>query len=130
MGGAGAAGACPGADHDRDRRQFADAVRRVHRLGLQPPARVGPDGPGPHPVAADVAADAVEPVATAWDAAAQAGLRDRRLYEAANRCLAAAAEQAPAELTDAMARLIRCVERGRCPGDEFSDQVIEHGIEA
>ncbi|OMC46825.1 ergothioneine biosynthesis glutamate--cysteine ligase EgtA [Mycobacterium sp. IS-2888] len=83
-----------------------------------------------NPVAADIAAEAVEPVATAWDTAAQAGLRDRRLYEAANRCVAAAAEQAPPELTDAMARLIRCVERGRCPGDDFSDQVIEHGIAA
>ncbi|MGE2816463.1 ergothioneine biosynthesis glutamate--cysteine ligase EgtA [Mycobacterium heidelbergense] len=83
-----------------------------------------------HPVAADIAAEAVEPVATAWDAAAQAGLRDRRLYEAANRCVAAAAEQAPAELTDAMARLMRSVERGRCPGDDFSDGVIEHGIAA
>jgi glutamate--cysteine ligase len=81
-----------------------------------------------HPVAADIAAEAVEPVATAWDTAAQAGLRDRRLYEAANRCVAAAAEQAPAELTDAMQRLIRRVEQGRCPGDEFSDRVIEHGI--
>jgi glutamate--cysteine ligase len=82
------------------------------------------------PVAADIAAEAVEPVATAWDTAAQAGLRDRRLYEAANRCVAAAAERAPAELTDAMQRLIRCVEQGRCPGDEFSDQVIEHGLAA
>jgi glutamate--cysteine ligase len=82
------------------------------------------------PAAADIAADAVEPVATAWDTAAQAGLRDRRLYEAANRCVAAAAERAPAELTDAMQRLIRGVEQGRCPGDEFSDQVIEHGIAA
>ena len=82
------------------------------------------------PAAADIAADAVEPVATAWDTAAQAGLRDRRLYEAANRCVAAAAERAPAELTGTMQRLIRCVEQGRCPGDEFSDQVIEHGIAA
>jgi glutamate--cysteine ligase len=82
------------------------------------------------PVAADIAAEAVEPVATAWDTAAQAGLRDRRLYEAANRCVAAAAERVPAELTDAMQRLIRCVEQGRCPGDEFSDQVIEHGLAA
>jgi glutamate--cysteine ligase len=82
------------------------------------------------PVAADIAAEAVEPVATAWDTAAQAGLRDRRLYEAANRCVAAAAERAPAELTDAMQRLIRRVEQGRCPGDDFSDQVIEHGIAA
>jgi glutamate--cysteine ligase len=83
-----------------------------------------------HPVAADIAAEAVEPVATAWDTAAQAGLRDRRLWEAANRCVAAAAEHAPAELTDAMQRLIRNVEQGRCPGDDFSDQVIEHGIAA
>ena len=82
------------------------------------------------PVAADIAAEAVEPVATAWDTAAQAGLRDRRLYEAANRCVAAAAERAPAELTDAMQRLTRSVEQGRCPGDDFSDQVIEHGIAA
>jgi glutamate--cysteine ligase len=82
------------------------------------------------PVAADIAAEAVEPVATAWDTAAQAGLRDRRLYEAANRCVAAAAERAPAELTGTMQRLIRCVEQGRCPGDDFSDQVIEHGIAA
>jgi glutamate--cysteine ligase len=82
------------------------------------------------PVTADMAAEAVEPVATAWDTAAQAGLRDRRLYEAANRCVAAAAEKAPAELTDAMERLIRSVEQGRCPGDDFSDDVIEHGIAA
>ena len=82
------------------------------------------------PVAADIAAEAVEPVATAWDTAAQAGLRDRRLYEAANRCVAAAAERAPAGLTDAMQRLIRYVEQGRCPGDDFSDQVIKHGIAA
>jgi len=82
------------------------------------------------PVATDIAAEAVEPVATAWDTAAQAGLRDRRLQEAATRCVAVAAERAPAELTDAMQRLIRYVEQGRCPGDDFSDQVIEHGIAA
>jgi glutamate--cysteine ligase len=80
------------------------------------------------PVAADIAAEAVEPVATAWDTAARVGLRDRRLYAAANRCVAVAAEKAPAELTDAMQRLIRNVEQGRCPGDDFSDQVIEQGI--
>ena len=56
--------------------------------------------------------------------------RDRRLYEAANRCVAVAAEKAPAELNDAMERLVRCVEKGRCPGDDFADQVIEHGIAA
>ena len=80
------------------------------------------------PVAADIAAEAVEPVATAWDTAARVGLRDRRLYAAANKCVAAAAERAPPELGDSMQRLVDTVERGRCPGDDFSDQVIEHGI--
>jgi glutamate--cysteine ligase len=80
------------------------------------------------PVAADIAAEAVEPVATAWDTAARVGLRDRRLYQAANKCVAVAAEKAPAELTDAMQLLVSGVEQGRCPGDDFSDQVIEHGI--
>jgi glutamate--cysteine ligase len=82
------------------------------------------------PAAADKAAEAVEPVATAWDNAARLGLSDRRLYEAANRCVAVAAENAPAELNDAMERLVRCVEKGRCPGDDFADRVIEHGIAA
>ncbi len=80
------------------------------------------------PVAADLAAEAVEPVATAWDTAARQGLRDRRLYQAANKCVAIAAERAPAELTDAMQLLVIGVEQGRCPGDDFSDRVIEHGI--
>ncbi|ORV90720.1 ergothioneine biosynthesis glutamate--cysteine ligase EgtA [Mycobacterium interjectum] len=80
------------------------------------------------PVAADLAAEAVEPVATAWDTAARVGLRDRRLYEAANKCMAIAAERAPAQLTESMQLLASGVERGRCPGDDFSDRVIEHGI--
>jgi glutamate--cysteine ligase len=82
------------------------------------------------PVAADIAAAAVEPVATAWDTAARVGLRDNRLYAAANTCVAVAADKAPPELRDAMQRLVRSVEQGRCPGDDFSDQVIEHGIAA
>jgi glutamate--cysteine ligase len=82
------------------------------------------------PAVADIAADAVEPVATAWDNAARLGLCDRRLYEAANRCVAVAAEKAPAKLNDAMERLVRCVEKGRCPADDFADQVIDHGIAA
>ncbi|GLE52424.1 glutamate--cysteine ligase EgtA, partial [Mycobacterium montefiorense] len=45
-------------------------------------------------------------------------------------CVAIAAQQAPPELTDAMERLIRSVDQGRCPGDDFSDQVIDHGIAA
>ncbi|MBW0018483.1 MAG: ergothioneine biosynthesis glutamate--cysteine ligase EgtA [Mycobacterium sp.] len=82
------------------------------------------------PGAADIAAEAVESVATAWDTAARVGLQDRHLHTAANRCLAAAAERAPARLTDAMQRLLQNVERGRCPADDFSDQVIEHGVAA
>lgn len=80
------------------------------------------------PAAAQIAAEVVEPVATAWDTAARVGLRDRRLYAAANKCVAVAAELAPPELRDSMQRLVDAVERCRCPGDDFSDQVIEHGI--
>jgi glutamate--cysteine ligase len=80
------------------------------------------------PVAADYAAEAVEPVATAWDTAARVGLNDQRLYTAANRCVAAAAERVPAQLEEAMQQLVEAVERGRCPADDFSDRVIEHGI--
>ncbi|OBH99396.1 ergothioneine biosynthesis glutamate--cysteine ligase EgtA [Mycobacterium scrofulaceum] len=80
------------------------------------------------PGAAESAAEAVEPVATAWDTAARVGLRDRRLYAAANKCVAIAAEMAPPELVDSMQRLVDAVERCRCPGDDFSDQVIQHGI--
>ncbi len=82
--------------------------------------------------AAEVGAAAVEPVASAWDTAARIGLRDRRLHTAANRCVAAAAERLPApcsaQLSDSMQRLLRLVEQGRCPGDEFSDAVIKRGI--
>ncbi|MBS4727769.1 ergothioneine biosynthesis glutamate--cysteine ligase EgtA [Mycobacterium sp. SM1] len=80
------------------------------------------------PAAAGVAAEAVEPVATAWDTAARIGLRDPRLYEAANRCVATAAERAPAELSETMQRLICAVERGRCPADDFSERVLNHGV--
>ncbi|WP_156690387.1 ergothioneine biosynthesis glutamate--cysteine ligase EgtA [Mycobacterium sp. Marseille-P9652] len=78
--------------------------------------------------AAAAAAEAVEPVATAWDIAARVGLRDRRLHAAANACVGLAADQAPPELADAMQRLVRNVERGRCPGDDFADDVIEQGV--
>jgi glutamate--cysteine ligase len=80
--------------------------------------------------AADVAAEATEPVATAWDRAAQTGLGDRRLKDAATRCVQAAAERAPAELQESMQRLVRSVEQGRCPADDFSDRVVKNGIAA
>ena len=82
------------------------------------------------PVAAALAADAVQPVATAWDTAARSGLDDPRIYAAANQCVAIAAERAPAGLAEAMRRLADAVESGRCPADDVADRVIENGIEA
>jgi glutamate--cysteine ligase len=80
------------------------------------------------PAAADIAAEATESVATAWDRAAQIGLGDRRLADAAVRCVRAAAERAPAELEESMQQLVRSVELRRCPADDFSDRVVKHGI--
>jgi glutamate--cysteine ligase len=82
------------------------------------------------PVAAALAAEAVEPVATHWDTAARIGLEDPRIFTAANQCVAIAAERAPAGLSDGMRRLAAAVERGRCPADDISDRVIESGIPA
>jgi glutamate--cysteine ligase len=82
------------------------------------------------PVAADLAAEAVEPVATVWDTAARIGLEDPRIFTAANRCVAIAAERAPAGLSDGMQRLADAVKQGRCPADDVSDRVIESGIAA
>jgi glutamate--cysteine ligase len=81
------------------------------------------------PVAADIAAEATEAVATAWDRAAQIGLGDRRLHEAAIRCVQTAAERAPAELEESMMQLVRSVEKGRCPADDFSDRAVKYGID-
>jgi glutamate--cysteine ligase len=80
------------------------------------------------PSAADIAAESTAPVATAWDRAAQIGLGDRRLHEAAIRCVQAAADRAPAELGESMQQLFRSVETGRCPADYFSDRVVSNGI--
>jgi glutamate--cysteine ligase len=80
------------------------------------------------PAAAEIAAEATESVATAWDRAAQIGLGDRRLTDAAARCVQVAAERAPAELAESMQQLVRSVEQGRCPADDFSDRVVKYGI--
>ncbi|APE19419.1 ergothioneine biosynthesis glutamate--cysteine ligase EgtA [Mycobacterium sp. WY10] len=81
------------------------------------------------PVVAGLAAETVEPVATAWDLAARVGLKDDRIYEAANRCVALVAERAPAELSESMRRLVQNVEEGRCASDDFADEAIQRGIE-
>lgn len=80
------------------------------------------------PSAAEIAAEATEPVATAWDPAARVGLGNRRLHAAAVRCVHAAAERAPAELTESMGRLVRSVEQGRAPADDFADGVVRYGM--
>ncbi|HEY7051761.1 MAG TPA: ergothioneine biosynthesis glutamate--cysteine ligase EgtA [Mycobacterium sp.] len=80
------------------------------------------------PVAAAVAADATEPVATAWDVAARVGLADRRLQTSAARCVQEAAARAPAALQSSMQRLIRIVEVASCPGNEFAEQAIGCGV--
>ncbi|HEU0190553.1 MAG TPA: ergothioneine biosynthesis glutamate--cysteine ligase EgtA [Mycobacterium sp.] len=85
------------------------------------------------PDAAGLAAEAVAPVATAWDVAARVGLADPRLYAAANRCVAIATDRLPAdhrELTAPMRRLAALVERGRCPADDFADQARAGGVAA
>src|SRR4029079_13173563 len=61
-------------------------------------------------VAADIAAEATESVAMAWDRAAQIGLGDRRLRDAATRCVQTTAERAPTALVECMAQLARSVE--------------------
>ncbi len=82
------------------------------------------------PAAADGAAEAVQPVATAWDAAARTGLADPRLHRAAGRCLELVAGRAPASLRDGMDRLVGMVERGRCPADDVADEVTRTGVAA
>ncbi|MEH3143353.1 MAG: ergothioneine biosynthesis glutamate--cysteine ligase EgtA [Mycobacterium kyogaense] len=82
------------------------------------------------PAAADIAADATEEVAMEWDRAARVGLADRHLHAAALTCVIAAAERAPAELTESMEVLVRSVERGRCAADDFADRVVASGIAA
>src|SRR4029453_11582870 len=52
------------------------------------------------PTAADIAAEATEAVATAWDRAAQIGLGDRRLHEADIPCVTTAPQRDPPELAE------------------------------
>lgn len=82
------------------------------------------------PAAAELAADAVEPVASAWDTAARSGLADRHLRAAAVRCVEIAADRTPAELAAPMAALVDMVNRGRTAGDDFADAAVRLGIDA
>ncbi|MEU0498555.1 ergothioneine biosynthesis glutamate--cysteine ligase EgtA [Mycobacterium sp. NPDC006124] len=75
------------------------------------------------PAAAEVAAEATEPVATEWDLAARVGLADERLRTSALRCVRTVAELAPPQLRAPMQRLLRQVELGRSSADDFTDLV-------
>lgn len=79
---------------------------------------------------ADAAAEAVAPVATAWDVAARTGLADPRLHAAARRCVGLVAGRAPASLRDGMDRLAEMVEWARCPADDVADEVARTGVTA
>ncbi|HUL97961.1 MAG TPA: ergothioneine biosynthesis glutamate--cysteine ligase EgtA, partial [Mycobacterium sp.] len=80
------------------------------------------------PTAAGIAAEATEPVATAWDVAARVGLADRRLHASASRCVQVAAERVPPALQESMQRLVRIVEEASCPGEEFAERAIRCGV--
>lgn len=82
------------------------------------------------PAAADGAAEAVAPVATAWDVAARIGLADPRLHTAARSCVGLVVDRAPESLRDGMNRLADMVERGRCPADGVADEVARTGTAA
>jgi len=82
------------------------------------------------PAAADSAAAAVEPVATAWDVAARVGLAEPRLHAAARHCVGLVADRVPPSLRAAMDRLVGMVERGRCPADDVADEVRRTGAAA
>lgn len=82
-----------------------------------------------HPQVSDAAAEAVEPVGDAWVAAARIGLADPALHVAGHRLVSAACAVAPSELAADMEVLLERVEQGRCPADDFVDNVAEYGVE-
>ncbi|MGB8403657.1 MAG: ergothioneine biosynthesis glutamate--cysteine ligase EgtA, partial [Mycobacterium sp.] len=83
-----------------------------------------------NPELAQIAWEATESVASSWDLAARVGLADPRLWEAAVRCVQAAAGAAPAELNAPMDALLRRVTLGRSAADDFADRVVENGIDS
>jgi glutamate--cysteine ligase len=74
-------------------------------------------------VAAARAAEACEPVADRWLAAAREGLDDPGIRAAAIACVEAAAERCPAELRADVAAYADLVAAGRTPGDEVRGRV-------
>jgi glutamate--cysteine ligase len=82
------------------------------------------------PVAADKSTEATEPAALLWTEAARDGLAHTALAGAARRCLAIAAERAPAGLARAVGDLAELVESGRNPGDLLAERIAAIGPHA
>lgn len=80
------------------------------------------------PEAAQQAAEAIAPVATAWDTAARIGLADNGIHAAASRCVTAAAARAPVEVSDSMQLLMDNIDARRCPADDFTEQATRDGV--
>jgi glutamate--cysteine ligase len=77
------------------------------------------------PLAADAAAEAVEPAADRWHQAAREGLADPVLARAARRCFAIARDALPRIGARSLVPLVdgyaeRYVLRGRCPADDVT----------
>lgn len=79
------------------------------------------------PRAAEAAAEATEPVAASWIAAARDGLGDPALRRAAIRCLAAAADVVPVELSAEVQAYAERVEAGRDLGAEMAERARRDG---
>ncbi|WP_375477681.1 ergothioneine biosynthesis glutamate--cysteine ligase EgtA [uncultured Jatrophihabitans sp.] len=79
------------------------------------------------PVAADRAAEVVEPVGDARAVAARDGLADQALRAAAESCVAVAADRCPAEGRAEVEAYAELVFAGRTPGDELRERAERHG---
>jgi len=78
-------------------------------------------------VAADLAEEAIEPVADQWAAAARDALSDRSLGLAARRCAEIAARHCPVELRPEVEAYAEMVLRRRTPGDDLSERAAIRG---
>jgi len=79
------------------------------------------------PVASAQVEQVCAPLEGAWTAAASLGLDHPAINTAAQACVAAALERAPAELAPAMESYADLVRAGRTPGDEVRENVARHG---
>jgi ergothioneine biosynthesis glutamate--cysteine ligase EgtA len=78
-------------------------------------------------LAAERAAEACARLADAWTTAARDGLADPTIARAANACVEAARDCAPAELKAEIEEYAELVASGRTPGDEVKRQAEKYG---